>query len=318
MKSFKILLSIIFTILAFASCEKEIQFRGEITDPQIVVNSFITPDSVISAQVSESRFFLNSETTFRNIENADISLFVNDTFKERLNHTNNGIYKGTYKPIAGETITLKVLVPSKAEVSCKTGVESQTEIIKVDVTGSSIVENNGTSSAIFPNELTEETSNRNIKFTLTFSDEANKQNFYRLVVTTRTHYLNEYQDDYNFSFDDIVSGNSNENSVGPPTSLSSNAYNVFSDELFNGKQYSLKFSIDENKYYYGEEQTNSKKEVYINLQSISKGYYLYLKTRDASNDSNGFFSEPIQIYNNVEGGIGILGSYTSSVKKIDL
>jgi hypothetical protein len=130
--------------------------------------------------------------------------------------------------------------------------------------------------------------------------------------------LDRYQDDYYFSFDDIVSGNSNDNSVGPPTSLSSNAYNVFSDDLFDGKQYSLKFSINEYKDYYGEGQKDIKKEVYINLQTISKGYYLYLRTRDASDNSNDFFSEPIQIFNNVEGGIGILGSYTSSVKKIDL
>jgi len=53
------------------------------------------------------------------------------------------------------------------------------------------------------------------------------------------------------------------------------------------------------------------------LQSISKSYYLYLQTR-ASIKSNTFFAEPVQVYNNVDGGIGILGSYTSNVRKLTL
>jgi len=318
MKSIKIFVSFLLAIFTLNSCEKEIQFNGEITEPLIVVNSYITPDSIITAQLSESRFFLKSETTFNNIENADLSLFVNGTFLEKMLHTNNGIYISTYKPGVGDTIRMEVQVLAKAEVSCQTTLESQTEIIKVDTTSSPASDGDQTSGILYPDNSMYSSSNRTLKFSLKFSDKAAEQNFYRLVVTTRTYFVNDYHDDYYFSFDDIVSGNSNENSIGPPTSLSSNTYNIFSDDLFNGKQYSLKFSIIEYNDYYGEGQTNIKKEVYINLQSINKDYYLYLKSRDANENSDDFFSEPIQIFSNVEGGIGILGSYTSSIKKIDL
>ena len=126
------------------------------------------------------------------------------------------------------------------------------------------------------------------------------------------------------SYSTVFSGNSNKNEFSLDGS-SSNEYNVFSDEILNGKEYTLSFSTNQNTavalpgYDLNNiTRENLKTEVYIDLQSISKSYYLYLKSRSASSNSNNFFSEPIQIHNNVEGGIGILGSYSSNVRKINL
>ena len=62
-------------------------------------------------------------------------------------------------------------------------------------------------------------------------------------------------------------------------------------------------------------------EISVELQSLSYEYYMYLKTREANSNMSSFeesFSEPVQIYTNVIGGIGILGSYSSSVFTIPL
>jgi len=321
MKSILIYFSIILTTFIFASCEKVIQFNGPVTDPMVVVNSFVTPDSVVVAQVSLSRFFLSSDATFDMVNNATVSLLVNGIQKENLKFTTNGLYVGTYHPAVGDSISLQVQTPGKNNVSCGAVIEPQTSVISLDTTS---VITGQSSPIVVVNKITavqdtignsfEET----LKFVLKFTDNPNEQNYYRLVVFTKT--ITPYGDfsDYNFSFDDIVSGNAN-NTVGPPTSLSSNKYNVFSDDLFNGKQYPLTFSVQNNAniYYPGKSVPGTQKEVYINLQSISKSYYLYLQTR-ASIKSNTFFAEPVQVYNNVDGGIGILGSYTSNVRKLTL
>jgi hypothetical protein len=100
--------------------------------------------------------------------------------------------------------------------------------------------------------------------------------------------------------------------------------NEFSDELFNGKEYSLKFSFNSSTYIYKDQTYNQtskvpiKQELNIELQSISESYFKYLRSQSASASTIEFFSEPVQIYSNVKGGIGILGSYSSSFYKIQL
>ena len=73
-KTFLTILAVSFIAI---SCEKDVEFKEEITNPLVVVNSFITPDSIIAANVSLSRFFLSDTTAFRNINNAEVNLWVN-------------------------------------------------------------------------------------------------------------------------------------------------------------------------------------------------------------------------------------------------
>lgn len=319
----------LITILLLASCEKEIEFNGEITDPKVVVNSYITPDSIITAHISESRFFLTNGYSFKNIENAVISIYTNGVLIEKMTYVGDGIYSGTIKskPAVGETIKLVVNVPSKDEVSCETKIEPKSVILSIDTTQittsktpiTTYSSNNGALDTIGYYVYYD------CKYKLKIKDDANPQNFYRLVVRTHTLYAGGgFSDSYIFNFDDIVSGNSNSNEFSL-SGNTNNEYNVFSDEIFNGKEYSLSFSTSQNTAVAlpGYDLTNVsresvKTEVYIDLQSISKSYYLYLISRSASSSSNDFFSEPIQIHNNVIGGIGILGSYSNNVRKIDL
>jgi hypothetical protein len=288
----------------------------------VVVNSFVTPDLVVSAQVSLSTFFLSNQDTFTMIDNAKVNLLVNGVIKESLKLTSDGLYVGTYHPVIGDSIRLQVQTPGKNEVDCGTRVLPQTTVLSVDTsrvfTGitTPLTSVNTTTKTI---DTTGYAIGRTLKFVLHFSDNPSIQNYYRLVVITKTFNSKGYSVSYSFSFDDIVSGNTPENSVGPPTSLTSNKFNVFSDDLFNGKQYPLTFSIADNVnvYYPGKAKKAAKREVDINLQSISKSYYLYLLTR-ASIKTNTFFAEPVQVFSNVDGGIGILGSYTSNVVKIGL
>ena len=331
MKLIKIYLSVLFSVFFFASCEKEIEFKGKITEPQVVVNSFITPDSVIKAHVSESKFFLASGYIFNDIKNADISVLINGVLKEKMIYSVSGIYVAKYKPIVSDTVRLEVKIANKSDVSCQTVFEPAIQMIDLDTTklytGKYPITNYNRIT------LKEDTLgyylNYDFHFKLKFKDDGIKDNFYRLTVRTRTVLLDGRESsDYLFVFDDIVSGKTSSSTVGPPTSLSSNQYNVFSDELFNGKEYPLTFYVTNSiakllpEYEYLQTQFGNnynKKEIYVNLQSISKSYYLYLKSRDANSSSNAVFSEPIQIHNNIVGGIGIFGSYTSNLfEKIDL
>jgi len=312
-------------ILVGIGCQKVIEFNGEITEPLVVVNSLVTPDSIVSAQVSLSRFFLSSQSTFNLIDTANVALYVNGVLKETLTNKSNGVYIGTYKPLVNDSVSLMVQVAGKKAVSCGSTILSKVSIISVD-TSSILTGNNipivsytvsGTGASI-PDTIGY-TKERKLSFVLNFSDNAAARNYYRLSLTNKTTSGSKVSYSYSFNFDDIVSGNNNQDNVGPPTSLVSNKFNVFNDDLFNAKQYPLKFSMtySKNVYLPGHSKSQPAREVYINLQSISRSYYLYLQTR-AGIKTNTFFAEPVQVYTNVDGGTGIMGSYTSNVVKFTL
>lgn len=110
---------------------------------------------------------------------------------------------------------------------------------------------------------------------------------------------------------------------------------VFSDELINGQEYTLHLTDE---YYYepyygsyplkvvpdsiGMEDLNEEdflpippKHLRVHLYAISAEYYRYLKVlQDKDTDSvsnlliDGGLAEPIRVFSNIDGGVGILGS----------
>ena len=305
-----------------------------------MVNSYITPDSVVSAHISVSRFFLKDSVTYKSINSADVAVWVNGTLKEKMTLVEKGMYRGTYKPAIGETIKIIVNVPSMKEVSSETKIYPQPVINSIDTTNVWTgkrynIQTSGYgygNTTIYKYDTIATVTGHTVNYTLKFNDNANEKNYYRLIVHTIEHYIitdtikhttaESTLNYYFFNFTDVVSGN---NANNDPTSIlggaySNNMYTVFSDDLFNGKTYSLTFSTNEDVYKYSPKnnygrKTPDRKEINVYLQSISRDYYLYLKSRGAgSGGGTDFFSEPIQIHNNIVGGIGILGSYTSSNK----
>ena len=96
--------------------------------------------------------------------------------------------------------------------------------------------------------------------------------------------------------------------------------NVFDDELLKGGEYTFvvdspKPVVQETQYEMHELFPNGEwiePQVMVELQAISPEYYRYLKSvelyRVSESDA---FTEPVQIYSNVQNGWGIFGSLSS-------
>jgi hypothetical protein len=321
MKSVKIYLSLIISLVLFASCEKDVEFKGTMTKSALVVNSFVSPDSVVSANVSESKFFLEEESTITGIENATVSVYVNGTFKEKMIHTDKGNYRGTYIPTIGEIIKLVVTVPTKTDVSCQDKVLTRPELISIDTTVTfvhayynivmrDIVNNDG--SKVYVYDTLSKQAYSDYEFKIKMKDNGSEKNYYRLTVLRKYTYtdgtvyygdpqISENIDPQAYSSDPLQTGDD------------SNPFCVFSDDIINGKEYTMKFKLSESTTEYYDKSTESKTELIIALQQISKDYYLYLRTRAAANEDD-VFSEPVQIHCNIKNGLGVFGSYSSSVR----
>lgn len=351
MKLLKFLFSLIFLGIILSACTTNIEFSGEVTAPKVVVHSFVSPDSVVSAYVSLSTFFLSDTLKYKHPYDADVSLYVNGEFKEKLKRVYERFeakFRGSYKPTVNDILKIVVKVPSMDEVYAEVGFCKPPVIISVDTTTRkieslfyTILLNNDTLSVDY-------TCNINIK--LKFADNASEENYYRLIVMQKyyTYKREEYKDVsdwtwkwilvettrnyfHHFQFIDPVAGSSTGlnpvdelSSITGETITAAETYNVFSDELINGKIYSL--SCNTSNVHYSKRNPNygvdskegrqysyntHKTEVFVSLQAISEEYYYYLKSRGASAKDD-FFSEPVQILSNIRGGIGFVGAYSTS------
>ena len=156
-------------------------------------------------------------------------------------------------------------------------------------------------------------------YQITFQDTPGKSNYYSLQIWGDDDHLGVLLD---FSVDPVFTQQQGmlDEVFGP--SMVNWRGRVFSDELFDGKEYTLQVKEQlrsDTKYY---------TKRHIRLYSLSEPYYQYLLSlQNIENEgimgglTNVGLAEPVQIYSNVEGGTGIAGGcqwFESLVDIIDL
>ncbi len=321
-------------VLSFTSCENEIEFSGDEKASMMVINGFVSPDSVVKVHVSRSKFFLKDDSSFDNITTADVSLWVNNEMYEDMHHIGNGFYSGTYVPKKGDIIKVVASTNAFPNVNCSAEIPGAIPVLSIDtvvkpinsfyninyrydpLTGTTVTDTIGV------------TRNMNMQVKISFHDSLNYENYYLLVVRNKKTYQSGDVRKYStfFTSDDMVFGNSSaeENLLGE---TAYNKYFEFNDELIDGKTYNLTFdqSISSSEYKIvkpdgGDVGVNFvvKSEMIVELISITKSFYLYLKTVESGANVTDFFSEPVQIYSNINGGIGIFGGYNIATKSIEI
>lgn len=339
MKKNKFIVILIAGIFSLVSCENTIKFTGEIAEPQMVMHSFISPDSVVKVHLSKSVFFLDKNKDFELIDNAEVYVWKNGNVAEQLRSIGNGYYTGNFKPAVDDIIKITASKsPFSASSSVK--VEDAVPIISADTINYRYNEY----IVDYPEYSTNDdpyiigySTRESVDITVRFKDPQEEQNYYRIMFSVRNWYEDgTYMDEVLYPYsDNIVFGSSNSDFLESGEYC---GYYEFNDDLFNGNEYKIKFSVNSYLFYLDTSRMSvddlpdyyitpfpypESRELIVNLQSLSKSYYLLMSSRSKSEsmgdmDFMGMFYEPIQIYSNVEGGIGVLGSHTNSIYRIKL
>jgi len=311
-------------MVLFSACEKEIKFSGDEVKTKLVLNGLLTPDFTVKINLTESRFFLD-DGLLKKIDNATVTLWKDGSKIEILSNTGEGNYVGTTIPETGDNLRITATCEGFDPVDCSTGIVMPTPIISADTVN--FKEEKGYYSDIDSSSYYLMT---NFDLNITFKDPENIPNYYTINVYMKYYFSNgdSLVSPVDYDSDDLVFQKGNDlNFLGNDNTIKST---LFNDELFDGKEYKLKIktkypvgiNIGKSPFYPDEEDFELiHSEISVELQSLSYEYYMYLKTLEAKSNMSSFeesFSEPIQIYTNINGGIGILGSYSSSVYSIPL
>jgi len=296
------------------ACEKEIEYNHKNQSTFLVMNSYLNPDSVWSVSVTQS-FSIMENWGGIIIVDAAVKVYENETLLETLKYDIvRRRYYGTGKPSVGKSYKITAARNDFSLIEATSVIEPAPAILKCSIVRDTIT---GSANA-----------------TITFKDPPGLKNFYRLVVAN----VDEFDEkpiwygngDYgggsggatgdggwsgpgwiytNYSVQ-IASTDPNLNassSVAFLDDVPDNIFNIFNDDLIDGKEYSLTFSF--NPSYYPE----AKNTTVIYLQSITEGLHKYFKTYAAQYyyGNEDILMEPIQVYTNVKNGAGIVGGYNS-------
>lgn len=302
------------------SCEKDLEFNGKETKSLLVLNSFVCAGEPISVNLSKSRFFLDNNEDFEYINDADIKLWKEDEIVSSFTFiSNDGDYLNNYIPKEGETLRITASSPGLDPVEATVQLSSPPTILKVDTINHSKLYYWTFEEEYYPDYVEGDLS---FDMTVHIKDPRGVANYYRifpyLIVTYKDGnvFTSEILD---IDSNDPVLSNTNNSFFD---SEENEGYFNFSDELFDGKEYPLKLSwrlwMSSTIYHYEEIISL---EAVVELQELSKEYYLYEISREAASraeEGGGLFSEPVQIFSNINGGIGIFASYAKTTYNISI
>lgn len=327
---------ILFISIAFFACEKEIIIDNALLESKLVVSAFISTDSVIVVYVYQSTP-LNGFTPSKSKSDAKVTLrYDNQQTELELvafnSYYNQGKYDTLYyytKPnllgVAGKTYQLEVSCPGFETVTAETTVPMPVELISIDTLSLYKLEGN---QILFHQY-----------YKLRFIDPAVENNFYRLINkkivgkwsnaqynedTIRYFSIYEMGGTSYFNSSDPIFGDESDDANSYIFGGVWNSFAVFNDELINGKDYQLE--VYQSTGFWGDDEQVAEQikdnlntsignfeKTTIFLQSISPELFLYLKSIELQSfNDGGPFMEPVPVYNNINNGYGIFGSYTST------
>lgn len=291
----------LFCVLLLAqvlyACQSELKFSGEDSKPKLVISSFVSPDDTIKVHVSLSKFFL-SNSSYSNVEDAKVDLFLNGKYAATLIHKAAGEYYSTIKPNSGDVVRLQIESPKYGTASVESYVPTPLDKMsvqpKIDIYE---------------------------QMYLTINDNSSAENYYRIVGIQQIEYYSNTDKKQIVSKLGFKLFNNLEGDQLPKYESTDGYPLYFSDKLFNGKTITLELEpITDDSLYNVKSLVSSQDTINyptldsirydFEIQSITEDYYLFLKTSKLS-ENKSFLQEPVQVKSNVTGGIGILGAFSS-------
>lgn len=317
-----------------SSCEKLVDFDPGEVEPYVVMVSKPVSDSLVAVYLGYSRFFLDNRN-FNIIDNASITItsgnntavgtydpkcFIQSEYYDDWNGyygptTYYGGYKFTVSPHPGDTMRLSATVPGYSEtVTATTVVPQQPQVEIVDYVVDTMNEDPYSTSFYY-----------RLRFRINCN--SNKE-FYSVklycgeirqtlddTVWMWVWDTTQMRESYFSVSDPIVNNASLEGALDGDDGSYGGREMYFSSERFSGGAHEFTMEFE---YYYGmQAQINGMElPVVLEVRSLSEEMYRYdITSTGYTSELDGLFGEPVQVYCNIKGGIGIFGASTNKKVK---
>ncbi|MDD4645616.1 MAG: DUF4249 domain-containing protein [Bacteroidales bacterium] len=272
-------------ILSLISCRDLVQDDFPDFMPIPTVNSILIADSTIQVHVSLAEKM--DTTSLKGVDNAEVKLFINNTFTENLVPVGDGCYHSTSTVEPGKTYQCKVHIAGFGEVTCSDSLPTPNSILSTEHVATAGINQDGLPYSA-------------IKFT--FRNTTGEHRYYQAVIWQHTGRwqpatLEEITDPIILS-------------EGLPIA-------VFSNDQIKGDSCTITLNYSTGSSYSG----GNTLPCILELRSISFDYYQYIRQLYLYNlgrfpefltGSGNVFS----LHSNVRNGYGIFAGYSSCLSEI--
>ncbi len=292
-KSHFIVLSAI--LILTNACRKEISFKGDVSDPRLVLQGIVELDSTFKVKLERSVFFLDSSPqTEHAINSGAIVVVKNLNTNESFTLTQSdgdGYYVFPFNVTAGTNYSIEVAHPEYKSIGAEMKTLSGVQIVSLDT--SSVMQN----------------SESILKYELKWNDPASEENYYMIqVMATQIWDTETYTFPIFIGSKDAAVDNAQNTDIDGSVGYAE--YLLISDQSFNGALKTLRFE-SQNPFFFGSEQTT----LHVELISMTKEVYQYRKSISLFMQQD-FFSEPVKIFSNILNGFGIFGFASRDVRGV--
>ena len=329
----KKVLFLLIGLAIFTSCEKEIEFNGEQTDPKLVINSLVEPGKRVEASMSKSCFFLQNPLDMQAPADLQALLYVNgvlvggmtpfaDTVWELYSddYTVRSGFYNDYCAQVGDIIRITAAANGYDDV------EGTTSPLPTPVEVQAAYELTDWHSEYFHNfnyetfEYEEDSLlfiTGTMNLTVTLADpNPGVSDCFRLSTGLNNKYYG-YPCYLICNYNDPVFGGSFSESEFLISDIASQPEGVFTDLLFDGSSYQIKMEVYFNCQLGLDDVAESYRVPFL-MEHLTKEYLNYLSTCDQGDMSMQIWAEPIQTYTNVTNGFGIVAGRTVDTLWVEL
>ncbi|MBN2891973.1 MAG: DUF4249 domain-containing protein [Bacteroidales bacterium] len=298
---------ILFLILVITSCYRDITLDVDDSEQKIVLQGIFFSDSLIMIHVSKSvNINYNDNQEMPVITDAKVSLYKDGEFVEVMLHKSKGLYKSTVLAEAGHSY--EVIVETNNKVV--KGTVDMPEIAQIDGIKYIGKDQNQWMDVI----------------ELSFSDQLNIDDYY--LFDGYTYYKSYYYNDTGW-YDSVDVYKDDWVTIYLPEGMTNGTINYlyfypyvtdgigFTDNLIGNGEVHQQLNVSA--YSWDEFYPQDSFTVYFNLLHVNEDVYRFFVSNDNyENSLYNPFVEPVNVYSNIEGGIGIFAAFSLSLDSVKL
>lgn len=304
------LLVVSFIFFSCYSCREYIDYEIDETERKIVLNGFLTPSETIKINLTKSMSAADLSSDIEFIENAKVELYEDDNFITELTYTRTGFYESDFKPSENKIYRIKVEAAGFKPVIAETKIPPKTNVLEIDGTNVKFYENDDD----YYSGYSESGITGNIIFKL--NREKSSENYFHIKASKKymsiAYNSETYEPIDTFYHKETVWYNpaiESDNTVEYLYITGKFEGYVFPDKLSNSEFFDI--NIELSTYYSSNSEAEYDPWLYLDVINFDESFYTYLKSKNLYSDNEGNpFSEPVNIYSNVENGLGLLTSYS--------
>ena len=287
--------------IAFSGCRKQVSdYERPDFDPQPTLNAVLQEGQPVWAQVTFAQGLDSVRPSA--CTDAEVLLYVDGQFAEKLQHEGDGLYVGETTAEALHEYACQVVIPGYDTLFAQTEMPEKPVVTGVEIMENATVDDEGRPCPAF---------------LVTFRTDPNRNLYYSLNIYA--DFLNEYYDAETHAY----LGHSTESgtmsasiNTDDPVLLNEGSDQLlFSNAIITDTTYTMKVNAWFSNHGWGGQHIGGvierSGEVVVRMQGLSESAYHYMKSQDAFEEPDAYTNlflgivTPLNLYSNVENGRGV-------------